>query len=367
MDSYRTPYKISALAALNKAQEIAFSPFAFQTVITLIRTGILDHLSNCSKTGASIEEIEQHTGISSYGIKVLLDMALTMKVVWLDNENYIIDKIGHFLLDDKMSKVNLNFTQDVCYQGLFHLEQSIREGKPIGLSVFGDWPTIYPALTSLPDKAKNSWFEFDHYYSDNAFPDALNIVFEQPVSNLLELGGNTGKWAKQCTVYNEQVEVTVIDLPEQITALEQNLAEFEHSNRVHGLVANVLHDDFTLNGQFNKHHISVGHYEVIWMSQFLDCFSEEQIAKILKALVNIMDNDTYLFIMETFWDRQKYDAAAYSLNATSLYFTAMANGNSRMYHSKDMIKLIQQSGMYIESDHDDLGLGHTLFKCRKRP
>ena len=34
--------------------------------------------------------------------------------------------------------------------------------------------------------------------------------------------------------------------------------------------------------------------------------------------------------METLWDRQRYETASYCLTQISLYFTAMANGNSKM-------------------------------------
>jgi hypothetical protein len=105
--------------------------------------------------------------------------------------------------------------------------------------------------------------------------------------------------------------------------------------------------------------------EVIWMSQFLDCFSEDEILSILKRAAATMGPDARLYILETYWDRQRFEAASYSLNATSLYFTVMANGNSRMYHSKDLIKLVHQAGLIIEKDIDDIGMGgHTLFKCR---
>ena len=79
-----------------------------------------------------------------------------------------------------------------------------------------------------------------------------------------------------------------------------------------------------------------------------------------------MTADSRLYILETFWDRQAYEAGAYCVNATSIYFTAMANGNSRMYHSKDMMRLIQEAGMYVDQDTDDLGLGHTLLACKKK-
>ncbi len=72
-----------------------------------------------------------------------------------------------------------------------------------------------------------------------------------------------------------------------------------------------------------------------------------------------------LFIMETFTDRQKFKNAKFSLHATSLYFTVLANGNSRMYHSDDMIRLVKKVGFEIAEDIDGLGVSHTLLKCKK--
>ena len=61
--------------------------------------------------------------------------------------------------------------------GLFYLDEALREGKPAGLKVFGEWPTIYEALSSLPEQVKKSWFGFDHFNSDNSFKEALELVF----------------------------------------------------------------------------------------------------------------------------------------------------------------------------------------------
>lgn len=79
-----------------------------------------------------------------------------------------------------------------------------------------------------------------------------------------------------------------------------------------------------------------------------------------------MHTDSRLYILELFWDRQQYDAVAFSINCTSLYFTCMANGNSRMYHSKDLLKLIHQAGLVVVEDHDHIGAGHTLLGCQLR-
>ena len=104
--------------------------------------------------------------------------------------------------------------------------------------------------------------------------------------------------------------------------------------------------------------------DIIWMSQFLDCFSEEEILSILSRVKKVMHPGARLLIMETFWDRQKYEPASFCLTMTSLYFTAMANGNSKMYHSDDMIRLVSEAGLEVEEIHDGLGQGHSILVCK---
>ena len=68
--------------------------------------------------------------------------------------------------------------------------------------------------------------------------------------------------------------------------------------------------------------------------------------------------------METLWDRQKYAAGSFDLAQTSLYFTAMANGNSKMFYSEDLYDYIHQAGLEIVEVSDKLGLGHTVLQCK---
>ena len=74
-----------------------------------------------------------------------------------------------------------------------------------------------------------------------------------------------------------------------------------------------------------------------------------------------MTANTHLLIMETFWDRQRFEPASLCLTMTSVYFTVMANGNSKMYHSDDMIRLIADAGLRVAEVHDGLGQGHTIL------
>jgi hypothetical protein len=66
-------------------------------------------------------------------------------------------------------------------------------------------------------------------------------------------------------------------------------------------------------------------------------------------------------VLEPFWDRQRFGSAMLSLQMTSLYFTALANGNSQMYRSTVFDALIAEAGLTITSRRDGLGTGHTLL------
>jgi hypothetical protein len=347
--------KRSAFEAKTEAQKIAFGPVMFQAARALVKLGILKSVSEAGSSGASPEEIADRLKLSEYGVEVLLDAGLSMGIVRLHDEKYILTKTGFFVLNDSMTIVNMDFVHDVCYEPFFSLEESVRTGKPEGLKVFGDWKTIYPGLQFLPEQAKKSWFGFDHYYSDIAFPEIIPLLAKDNPLHLMDVGGNTGKFAIQCVTQIPGLEVTIVDLPDTLNAAQNIITEKGLGEKIHFFAADMLD---------NKNSLPRG-FDAIWMSQFLDCFSEEQIHSILTRAVTAMDDHSALYILELFWDRQKYEASSYSLNATSLYFTCLANGNSRMYHSTDMYRMIESAGLKIEESTDHIGISHTLVKCRK--
>ena len=70
--------------------------------------------------------------------------------------------------------------------------------------------------------------------------------------------------------------------------------------------------------------------------------------------------------METLWDRQRFEPATMCLTMTSLYFTAIANGNSKMYNTEDMTHCVEAAGLTIEKIHDNLGQGHSILVCKRK-
>ncbi len=171
----------------------------------------------------------------------------------------------------------------------------------------------------------------------------------------MDVGGNTGRFALRCVEYDSNVNITIVDLPGQIGMMKENIAGKEGAVRIDGFPTNILDE---------QNELPQGDWDAIWMSQFLDCFSEQEIYSILSRAAKAMTADTTLYIMETFWDRQKYEPASLCLTMTSVYFTVMANGNSKMYHSDDMFKQIERAGLKVVNIHDEIGQGHTILEVK---
>ncbi len=352
-----TKDSLSAREAQRLAEFIAFGPAVFQTARIMLKFGIMDMLRD-SDGGMTIDEVATKAGISVYATKCLLEASLCIGIILVDAETdrFTISKTGWFLINDPATRVNINFNHDVNYRGWFNLEESLLEGKPIGLQTLGDWTTVYEGLSSLPKQVQKSWFNFDHFYSDNSFDQALEIVFANKPESLLDVGGNTGRWALRCVDYDSDVKVTILDLPQQIEMMRENIKGEPGAERIDGLGVNLLDDSVEMPTDRT--------FQAIWMSQFLDCFSESQIVSILRRAAKVMDGDSRLYIMETLWDRQRFEPASLCLTLTSLYFTAIANGNSKMYHSEDMLRLIDEAGLKAEEIRDYLGQGHSIIICK---
>ena len=350
---------LSAREAQAKAEWIAWGPIVFQVSRLMKKFGIFEMLRN-SDNGMTEAEVAEKAGISGYAAKVMLEASLCIGTVLIDpvNDCYTLSKTGWFFINDRATDVNTEFNHDVNYEGWFHLEESLKEGRPAGLEHFGPWPTVYEGLSQLPPQVQKSWFGFDHFYSDSSFQQALEIVFANKPKTLLDVGGNTGRWALQCVGYDKDVQVTIVDLPQQLEMMRQATAGQPGADRIDGFGMNLL--DASQAFPTNEH------YDAIWMSQFLDCFGEDEIVSIVSRAAKIMDDNSRLYIMETLWDRQRFEPAAFCLTMTSLYFTAIANGNSKMYHSDDMTRLVEKAGLQVETIHDNLGQGHSIMVCKTK-
>jgi hypothetical protein len=354
MNNFFDVSKMSAGDAQYEAQKIAFAPIIFQVARVLRTSGILK-LLDTNRAGLSIDEVAHELSMTSYVVSVLLETGLSAGIVAKKDELFTSTKIGYFLLNDEMTKVNMDFNHFVNYLGLYELENAVKSGKPSGLKVFNNDDTIYPGLAKLPEEAKKAWFDFDHFYSDSAFKEAIEIMSKYDIKKLLDIGGNTGKFSRLCAASIPSCHVTIVDLPGQLDVAKSENEKVGLSNQIDTYTANMLDDTTRLPKE----------YDAAWMSQFLDCFGEDDIVRILTKVAQGIENEGHVFILEPLWDRQRYAASAYCIINTSPYFTAMANGTSKMFNFGEISKCISKAGLYVDNIYDNIGFSHSLIVCKK--
>ena len=141
---------MSFLEARFEAQKITFGPLIFQAARLLRELGILETLRG-ARSGLTLDEIGERVDSSRYG--------LAAGLVRLRGDRYLLTKTGSCILLDDLTRINMDFVHHDCFQAMYYLEDSIRQGKPAGLrKIFGEWDTIYPALPNFPESARDSSF-----------------------------------------------------------------------------------------------------------------------------------------------------------------------------------------------------------------
>ena len=307
--------------------------------------------------GSRSKRLRRRVDAPRYGVLVLLEAGLAAGVVRSDGDRFVLTKTGACVLLDELTRINMDFVHHDCFQALYYLEESIREGKPAGLQhVFGDWDTVYRALSALPEAARTSWFKMEPVLLGRSLSSGPAHRLRKTASNTAGCGRQHGKvghpvraalprgcghdprpaWPGGC----RQSERPALGLQARIAIQPCDL--LDHSQA-----------------------FPAG-FDAIWMSQFLVCFAESDVRQLLERAAAAMAPDSRLYILDTFWDRQDHEISAYCLQASSLYFTCLANGCSRMYKADDVAAMVEAAGMAIERVTGTLGICSSLMICRRR-
>ncbi len=332
MDDYRT------------VSRLAWGPLMSEAALCARDLGLLATLR--THGALTPEQAHERTRLTLYAARILLEACSAAELVRFDGERYSLTTAGELYLSDDRVRVDTDFVHDVCYRGAFHLRESLTHGRPIGLRTLGgDWPTVYEALTRLPDNAQRSWFAFDHFYSDPLFANALHAMERAEVKTILDVGGNTGRFA---VLAAKNHEVTVLDHPAQLGLTRRNAIRNEV--RLQTQPIDLLDHSAPFPTDF----------DAVWMCQLLDCFAEADVTKLLERARGALSPKGKVWVVEPLWDRQPNDVARYCVQATSLYFACIANGTSRMYHSSDLLRCAKEAGLVLDEERK-IGPFHTLM------
>lgn len=353
------PLRKEVSAALLDAQRLAFAPVAFVVAKAMRDQGVLAALRYGGSEGTSLEEVCAATSLGQDAVTMMVEASLSFGITRQTERGFALTRTGFFLLNDPMTRANMDFVHDVCLQGLAHFQEAITDARPAGLAAFGEqaatWETFYEGLAQLPEPARTSWLTFDHFYSDAAFPPALAIVMKEGPRRVLDVGGNTGRFARAACEVDPTIKVTIADHEGQLALAREAMAATPYTERVDGFAIDLLD---------HIQSFPVG-YDAIWMSQLLVCFSLEEIVSILDRARRAMGPRTVLWVLDTYWDNQRSEVATYCLHGMSPYFTCIANGNSRVYRTEEIVACAKKAGLKVTAQHEGLGRAHTLMRITR--
>ena len=339
--------------AQSAAHRLATAPFAFQAARAARELGLLSAVGAAGAAGATADGLAERTRLPETSVAVLLDACLAAELMVEPTPGrWRLTAVGEVWLRDQHVVRDAEFTHAVCWLGLADLTASLREGAPVGLRHLGPWATVYEGLSELPPGVREAWFAYDHGHSDAAFDAAIALLREAAPRRVLDVGGNTGRFATRLLGADPGITLTLVDHAALAAEATRNLAAAGFAERVTCVGLNLLDHTKPLPGG----------QDAVWMSQFLDCFGPPDIVAILRRARAALAPDGAVWVLEVCPDRQTEPAAAASLRLASLYFTAIANGVSRFYRASDLLVLAEAAGLRCVATHDGLGMAHTLFR-----
>ncbi|MBL8950583.1 MAG: class I SAM-dependent methyltransferase, partial [Myxococcaceae bacterium] len=106
-------------------------------------------------------------------------------------------------------------------------------------------------------------------------------------------------------------------------------------------------------------------FDSVWLCQLLDCFPEPLVQSLLERAAAALSPTGRVYVVEPYCDRQRRAPSRIALHGTSLYFACVANGQSRMYHSSDILACVQAAGLEVELDRP-AGPWHSLWVLKRR-
>src|SRR5687768_231492 len=104
-----------ALDARAAARRLAWAPFAFQIARCLRDFGVLAALESSGRNGMTLDEVVAATKLSTYGATVLLEGGVSIDLICNAEGRWGLTKTGYFVLEDQMTRVNMDFVHDVNY------------------------------------------------------------------------------------------------------------------------------------------------------------------------------------------------------------------------------------------------------------
>ncbi|MEV6836321.1 methyltransferase [Streptomyces sp. NPDC051133] len=214
---------------LAKFRDYITGPTRYATLLTVFELGIVAQLKAAGPDGMSAAQLAAVTGVSAHHVEQLLQLPVKDGFLARDPATgaYTLDGIAR-LSDAELARVMpwLHMIKEVCLRQLYHLTDSVREGRIVGLEKFyGFTGNFYQASKAHPELHR-TWEPVMHAVTDYIDPWFYGRLDLPAGARVVDIAGNTGQGAILAQKYHgeKDIHVTCFDLPEKEDEALDNIA-----------------------------------------------------------------------------------------------------------------------------------------------
>ena len=293
---------------------------AQRSLVAAIRTGILDAViqspESDSRTLATLCQCSEE------GVDILLHALAGTGLLTRCGTGWRVRRAYTQLLkQESILRDWLEYSDSVIAPALQSLEESVRSGRPEGLSRLysNQGQSFYESIAADPIRGPIFSRFMRAYSSINRDAVAQHKVFSGPLK-ILDLGGGDGDLAMAIANHNEGSEVTVADLPAVIERTSKAFAAHRYASRLHTIEMDILQDPLPHG------------FDIILCAHVLDILSPEEITGLLRKIRDVLDLKSKLVIFTPVTANHGCGPLLNSL--MGIYFLALARGKGRFYSTK---------------------------------
>jgi SAM-dependent methyltransferase len=205
------------------------------------------------------------------------------------------------------------------YRPFFHLTESLRQGRNIGLCDFpGPGDTLYERLSDYPELA-HTFYGWMQSLDPTGVPKPV-ITALRDSRHVVDAGGGSASVAIQLAHQLADLRVTIFDIPTARGLAERNVDQAGLSNRIQFLPGNFLNDPL------------VGDMDSILFAHIFNIYSADTNQMLIQKCADRLPKGGKLVIYNIVSD----DNGAGPLDAAflSLYFHVLATGQGMVYPPK---------------------------------
>ncbi|MBN8551088.1 MAG: methyltransferase domain-containing protein [Deltaproteobacteria bacterium] len=260
-------------------------------------------------------------GLSALGLVRLRDgwyeNSPTIQKLFAENEWQVFQKL-------------VAFQAHIVYAGQVDFLESLRQDRNVGLRHFlGSGSTLYERL-ALDPKLQKIFYDYMEAYSAYAVPHLLKEMKLAQGSRVLDVGGGLGGNAMAVAEKFPHTQVTVLDLPNLASPVQEAIRRRDLSERV------TFHGCDFLKDQFPNGHdcIMFNHQLVIW--------NAEQNLTLLRKAYSSLKSGGYVSIFSSIADDNEKGPLMAALD--TVYFRSVAAGRGMIYPWSEYRNWLHEAG-----------------------